>query len=1081
MSEIVTGSEDACASSLPSQPSLLLRRNSFSDSQEGPSHSRSCSSMSSSTACTPTSISPPPADIMLVPSEALPSTSRGHRHEQKFIQHSAPATQADQQQAACPVLKQLEQQTKPRSSSGSFGSGNNSSSKRRIPTTTSSTSSSSTSKKKPRVLNDSGKLKRSSASAASSPRASSPDASSGTSSSTSSSENEDETISAEGSFLRSFGIRSVHNSGTRSRSGSTDSSLSSFSSSSSSYSSSSGDEEKKKRTKKRKSKTKGKSSNKSSNSSVSSKKRRSSDGSERSKGKKKTKKRKSNDSNNDDKKLVSSDSIEEDSNTANASTDTTDNTATSATTTIPANKNDIHVILPDLDTVLPEQHNVTESHHRRLTSFSWETIISKQQMQQFFSGKQRQQQQQQGGGGGGGLVNSSSFSSFSSGLFASNSSGNLLGIGNRLSYEQLLVSRSLVWVPMGRGSIFSVQNHSLTATQLFSRRSIPVLVIRSKRLRSLRGRPVCLYCHGSNDELLSCHSRLSAFAEEHSIDVVALEFRGYGIRSNCAASFSTVFQDMAIVLSHILECWDGPLVLYGSQLGAVAILHFAFTLFSPSRLKIDHRTVIFRGLLAGIICDNLQVITEHVRREAELFASTVECPVVLSTPSPDSAVVTSIRMLSMLFHNATFYWGSTTKSSSKTRKSTDGQEEASFSDTLNSYIFSNVDKMARPLDQFLYLQASSSRVPKLAHCTPEGLIVCTGSTTSSSPPPSSSSSTPQEDASHKKKKKGSPTKGADQLKHRHRRSHSHGSDSGSVSAAIRLPRMSDDDSANTLKTRNLRLSMTKGLMELRDDSVKEEDKPYQELRNWLQKRGMDGWYGDLFVSLKLCSIEAIAKIPLDSNINQCYMFLRRLIEDARDSVDLSEMSWSEAKAILNSSAVPLIIRPESRKVNRVRIPDSVARGWLEGIGKKQTSTSAAATSQTTQTGSTPPPPHISLSITPPDYSQVEREKEEKEEFEPSKLSVPSNTRKRSNSTYEKPSRFSSSSLRVGSPSFQNNNNPIGSPVGSRRPRRNSVFAGDNTDQNFESQKDTSRGSSTKNTLRRVKQLLLGKGSSNTDE
>jgi len=257
--------------------------------------------------------------------------------------------------------------------------------------------------------------------------------------------------------------------------------------------------------------------------------------------------------------------------------------------------------------------------------------------------------------------------------------------------------------------------------------------------------------------------------------------------------------------------------------------------------------------------------------------------------------------------------------------------------------------------------------------------------------------------------------------------------------------------------KNIRRTVTGGLREVCDDSVKEEDKPYQDLRRWLQKRGMDGWYADLFVSWKLCTVETIAKVPLDSDCVKCYMFLHRLIEDARDTVDLSEMSWSEAKSLLASVAVPLIIRPELRHGNRVSIPDSVPRAWLAASKEKPSTNSDSSAAN----GVHPQPPMICIvSVTPPcDNGFLEPLPPHYEEQEQSRLSAPVSTRKRSNSSYENTS-----------------------PTMSRRPRRNSVFAMDrDDDQTLDVPKDSSSSSSRnsrKNTLRRVKHLILGKVSTN---
>jgi len=586
--------------------------------------------------------------------------------------------------------------------------------------------------------------------------------------------------------------------------------------------------------------------------------------------------------------------------------------------------------------------------------------------------------------------------------------------------------------------------------------------------------------------------------------MLLLEYRGYGIHPNSDASFPSVLHDLAVVVSHVLECWDGPLVLYGSQLGAVAVLHFVLTLCSPSRVKSDKRTNLFRTILAGVICDKMQTVTEHLQNEAEELAPYVMCPLVLSTPSCDSVVVTSIRLLATHFHNASFHYNtdviSDSSSSSllspppqplgqsKKRGSGDslsrGQEDEKKKgkekkgkeqdkaqeveepkEDLFKAIFSSVESLKKPLDQFFYLRSSSSRTPILVRCSAEGKyltvdgnesdsmesspsepfpISASSSTSFSFLSSSSSSSSFKADGGVDSPRDEKSSSSSRLIRRRHNRSHSQGFLLSSSPSQKSLESVSVSDQPPPMGA----------LAEVVDYSVKEEEKPYQDIRKWLQKRGMDAWYADFFVSLKLYSVKSIARIPLDSECLQCYSFLHRIIEEARDSIDLSEMSWSEAKTLLSSST-PLILRPESRTHKRVRIPDSVVEGWRNPVKNIQ-------------------PANISLSLTHPRDSApsicvtIAQNNSQQAFLQP----LPPSSRMRSNSSVDDRRIFQSLDLPTSSLA------PTGttdrSPRSARRPRRNTVFSLDGSDANETGGKDSGRGSK-RNTLRRVKQLFLGKG------
>ena len=217
---------------------------------------------------------------------------------------------------------------------------------------------------------------------------------------------------------------------------------------------------------------------------------------------------------------------------------------------------------------------------------------------------------------------------------------------------------TLVWVPCGGGSPFAVRSGALAPSALFARRRVPVLVVRAPTLAATHPRPVCVHVHGADEDLCACAPRLRAFAATHRTDVGALEYPGYGgyhYNSNSSQTTAAILRDLTAVVAHALVCWDGPVVLRGRQQGAVAVLHYVLAVHTPA-LANDRGAAALRARLAGVVADELPPVAPHLHNAAAASAADVACPVALSTPSADPAVVSATRMLALLFRRASFRW-----------------------------------------------------------------------------------------------------------------------------------------------------------------------------------------------------------------------------------------------------------------------------------------------------------------------------------------------------------------------------------------------------------------------------------------
>lgn len=508
---------------------------------------------------------------------------------------------------------------------------------------------------------------------------------------------------------------------------------------------------------------------------------------------------------------------------------------------------------------------------------------------------------------------------------------------------------TLVWVPCGGGSPFAVRSGALAPSALFARRRVPVLVVRAPTLAATHPRPVCVHVHGADEDLCACAPRLRAFAATHRTDVVALEYPGYGgyhHNSNSSQTTAAILRDLTAVVAHALVCWDGPVVLRGRQQGAVAVLHYVLAVHTPA-LANDRGAAALRARLAGVVADELPPVAPHLHNAAAASAADVACPVALSTPSADPAVVSATRMLALLFRRASFRWH--VRCAGGDLCVDGGREEAVEEE--------DEDDEAREA---------------LAPIFPEAARIATVKTTPAS-----------------------------------------GIAAGAGAAVAGLPE---------LLLARVRHSDGGGNEEEEDDSnTKEEDIMEEEkLKRWLQRRGRDGWVAEGLRAWRLRSLAQVARVPLDSDAARACPGLARLIPDARDTLDLADLTWAEHKALL--AGTPLLVAPAARpRAAALRAAAAAhARAWLAGGD-----------------GATPPP-------APPSQTHV-------------------HTRQRSNSTAlaVRPPRTSSGTAAAAAV-------PLARP---QRPRRNTVDGGADADNAAAAVARSSSAGHGRHTLRRVKQIL----------
>lgn len=183
---------------------------------------------------------------------------------------------------------------------------------------------------------------------------------------------------------------------------------------------------------------------------------------------------------------------------------------------------------------------------------------------------------------------------------------------------------------------------------------IPAIIVRNTARASPCGRRAIVWCHGATETLETCYPEIQRAAARHQkLDILAPEYKGFGIRSETAGdryshtyhsnahrkapTVPEMLDELACTLKHASEAWGRPYVLYGRGLGAELALFFATKLFfvgggsktGAGRSMLDGVAEKAKRALAVLVMED-PVLSPEFCNAVEFYGDCVECSVVIA-------------------------------------------------------------------------------------------------------------------------------------------------------------------------------------------------------------------------------------------------------------------------------------------------------------------------------------------------------------------------------------------------------------------------------------------------------------------